>query len=394
MKKLNFKQEKYVFPVIALPFLLFGFYIYKDSFEKTEDGAVVVEDGIQTGIAASSDVRNRDLGDKMDAFQNRYRDADGYTAITALEAEAEEIAQFDDLYSEAEKRRLDSIDRVLEKQIADSQKNIGKRSGYVPSAAPGNSPDQELLRLLTASQDAAAVSREEEKTVDPIHMMREQYRLMDSFQKASDPEHQAELLRQQQQELAKKEAERLRLRKLTVQRANMPDNGFNTVSREREKGFIRAIIDEDITGYAGSRIRIRLTEDIKIGNNIVKKGTYLYAMINGFSEQRVTMKIVSVMYRDKILPVDLSIYDLDGMEGLYVPASAFREFTKELGSSSMQGFNMNSNAANQQEFLMSTLERTVQSTSSAIAKAIRKNKAKFKYNTFVYLIDPQELKEN
>jgi len=394
MKKPNFKREKYVFPVIALPFLLFGFYIYKDSFEKAEDGAVVVEDGIQTGISASSDVRNRDLGDKMDAFQNRYRDADGYTAITALEAETEETAQFDDLYSEAEKRRIDSIDRALEKQIAEAQKNIGKRSGYVPSAAPDNSPDQELLRLLTASQNAADASREEEKTVDPIHMMREQYRLMDSFQKASDPEHQAELLRQQQRERAEKEAERLRLRKLTVQRANMSNNGFNTISREREKGFIRAIIDEDISGYAGSRIRIRLTEDIKIGNNIVKKGTYLYAMINGFSEQRVTMKIVSVMYRDKILPVDLSIYDLDGMEGLYVPASAFREFTKELGSSSMQGFNMNSNAANQQEFLMSALERTVQSTSSAIAKAIRKNKAKFKYNTFVYLIDPQELKEN
>ena len=57
----------------------------------------------------------------------------------------------------------------------------------------------------------------------------------------------------------------------------------------------------------------------------------------------------------------------------------------------MQGMNINSSASSQEEFLMSSLQRAFQSTSTAVANAIRKNKAQFKYNTFVYLIDTQEL---
>jgi len=394
--KINLRRQKYVLPAIVLPFLLLGFYLYRDTF--AEEQVVVVGDyGMQDNIAdASADVRSGRMADKLEAYQNTYRDADGYTAITGIGLEEESLPQYENLYSQAEKRRLDSIQHELDRQLEASRKasvNSGRESGYVPRPSTSNS-DEELLRLLASlNSPPEPEQKPSEPESNPMDMLREQYRLMDSLEKANDPEHRAELLRKEQRERAEKEAERLRLRKLTVQKANVPDNGFNTVSRERENEFIKAIIDEDIKGYAGSRIRIRLLEDIKIGRHLVKKSTYLYALINGFSEQRVTMQIVSVMYQNRVLPISLSIYDLDGMEGLYVPASAFREFSKDLGATTMQGMNMQGNASNQQEFFMSALERTVQSTSSAIAKAIRKNRAKFKYNTFVYLIDKQELEE-
>jgi hypothetical protein len=43
------------------------------------------------------------------------------------------------------------------------------------------------------------------------------------------------------------------------------------------------------------------------------------------------------------------------------------------------------------QFLMSTADKLFQSTSSAIAEAIRKNKAKIKYNSYIYLIDNDAL---
>ena len=81
------------------------------------------------------------------------------------------------------------------------------------------------------------------------------------------------------------------------------------------------------------------------------------------------------------------------MPGLYVPRSAFREFTKDLGSNAIQGVTIDGGTGTNQ-FMMSSLDKIFQSTSSAIASAIRKNKANLKFNSFIYLIDPDELQKS
>lgn len=398
--KVNFKQPKYVLPLIAFPFLALGNYLYLDSF-KEEPVVVVTEEGMQSNISeASENVKGAEMSDKLNAYTNTYKNGDGYTAMSGIEDEEEDLPQYENLYSQTEKARLDSLDEALNRQISQSQissyNNVN--NGYSPQSRNSNSKDDELLKLLINSQNQTQQNpthetREEDKEMDPMEMMKAQYALIDSIEKSNDPEYRAEKKRQDEQLKAEKLAEEMKMRKLTVHRTRQNRDGFNTIRREQEKGFISAIIDEDITGYAGSRIRIRLLEDIKVGTNLITKGTYLYAIINSFSEQRVGMQITSIMYKNKVLPINLSIFDRDGMEGLYVPASAFREFTKELGSTSMQGMQINQTSTTQQEFLMSSIQRAFQSTSEAVAKAIRKNKAKFKYNTFVYLIDTQELQD-
>ncbi len=89
-------------------------------------------------------------------------------------------------------------------------------------------------------------------------------------------------------------------------------------------------------------------EDVYVGNTQMPKGTTLYALISGFGLQRVNLNIVSVMLEGEIYPINLAIYDNDGMKGLYVPKSAFREMMREIGSntnylqgSSMQNGNQN-----------------------------------------------------
>jgi hypothetical protein len=103
----------------------------------------------------------------------------------------------------------------------------------------------------------------------------------------------------------------------------------------------------------------------------IKKGTYLYALINGFSAQRVTLEVRSIFCDGKILPVKLDLYDTDGLPGLYVPESAFRDFTKDLGTNTIQGVTMDGSSS----FVMSSIGKIFESTSSAIAGMIRKNKA-------------------
>ena len=54
---------------------------------------------------------------------------------------------------------------------------------------------------------------------------------------------------------------------------------------------------------------------------------------------------------------------------------------------------MQSDPSNASQLYMSAIQKLFTSTSAAVSKLIRQNKAKIKYSTFVYLIDPDELKE-
>jgi conjugative transposon TraM protein len=331
---------------------------------------------------ASQQVQKSGLSDKLDAFRNQYKDADGATAINAI----------------AEEPELDSIDREMKNRFA-SPSGLPYATGQSfqqESASRLNAQDQALANALAnlnrqgepqkVNGYQATVSPKEK---DPMELFKAQMVYMDSVSRLQDPEYKAE----QERLLAIGKAEReVKDRvKLEVRKASDQSALFNTLLPGKPADFIKAIIDENITGYASSRIRLRLLENVNVGKTTVKKGAYLYAEIDGFSGQRVSLSIKSIFTDGKILPVKLDLFDIDGLAGLYVPESAFREFTKDLGGNSMQGVNIQGTSQNQSQFLMSTIDKMFQSTSSAIASLIRKNKAKLKYSYYVYLIDPEAL---
>ena len=380
---INFKQPRYILPLILLPFLCLLFYVFHAKAAK-QTGDKEQRGGIQDNVGeVSSDVRKKSLTDKLDAFRNTYKETDGNTAVTAITQEQESGPVFTSRYSEREKARLDSIDKAM------------KAKFNVRTAAP---KDQAFAQALNnwkernTKQQAPSRDQPSPKEKDPLELFKTQMAYMDSMSKAADPEYKAEQAR-------KKEAARLADLKakevsLQVTKSDVATEDFNTVMPRNASSFISAMVDENVTGYAGSRIRLRLLEEIKAGKFLIPKGTYLYAEINGFGGQRVTLLVKSILLASQILPVKLEVYDMDGLPGLFVPNSAFRDFTKDLGGNSMQGVNITQGAATGSQLLMSSLDKVFQSTSSAIASAIRKNKSKIKYNSYIYLIDPQALQNS
>lgn len=181
-----------------------------------------------------------------------------------------------------------------------------------------------------------------------------------------------------------------------VRKVKTASDYFNTLAKDaREPKLIQAIIDENIKAVDGSRVRLRLLDDVEIGKYVVKRGTYLYAMVSGFSSGRVKGSISSILVDDELMKVSLSIYDTDGMEGLYVPNSQFRETSKDVASSAMSGnmnMGMGSMGSSLAQWGMQAVTNAYQKTSNAISKAIKKNKVKLKYGTFVYLVNEQEKK--
>jgi len=393
MSRIKLNQPKYIIPIIVLPFLLLFFYVYQLTVDHAPE--LSAKEGIQDHIGnVSPEVQKKALEDKLDAFNQQYKEADGNTAVNPIE----------------DVQRMDSIDQVMKHRFMAG--GLGAESNTAMS--PGLSDqDQKLAQALAAlqkgsppavtgsyqppnpygsyAQSAPVYQPPAVKEKDPMDLFKAQMKYMDSVSKTSDPEYQAEAKRQAL--VDKAELARKNIPKLNVQKDASYSEVFNTVKPGKSDNFITAVIDENITGYAGSRIRLRLLEDIRAGKFLVRKGTYLYALITGFGDQRVTLSVRSIIQDGKILPVKLDLFDTDGLAGLYVPESAFREFTKDLGGNSMQGVNLQSGSADANQFLMSSLDKMFQSTSSAIASLIRKNKAKVKYNSYIYLIDPEDLQK-
>ena len=380
--KINFRQPRYVLPLIVLPFLCLFFYVYQTGFAKEEEHQ---QDGdpLQGQIAdVSEDVKNRALSDKLAAYREQYRSGDGYTAIGRLQEERAEQFRFDEMYNEEEKRGLDSIERTLKNQRSvftngDSEKGDGDKA-----------LQQAVLSLLRKPEPL----REEPSKTDPMELFRRQMAFADSMARANDPDEQAAHKERERMEEAKRELENQP--HLSVSKYGTGQGTFNTIKPESDNTFIQAIIDENITGYADSRLRIRLMDDLLVGKYVVKKGSHVFAKISGFSGQRVLLTITSIMYGNNILPVRLEVYDNDGSPGLYVPSSAFREFSRELGGNTTQGITLQQQAENTSQLVMSAIQRMFQSTTTAVSKHIRKNRAKLKYNTMVYLIHPQALRQS
>jgi conjugative transposon TraM protein len=397
--KINFKQPRYILPLLALPFLCLFFYVYSNSSDKKKQE--VPADGMNGQIADISDqVRDRELSGKLDAYRDRYKASDGYSGINPISEEVIRETVLRSGYSDAEKRSLDSIAASLKSgtegyrirndpaKYAGSQTQVTRNTSAARVRNYNGAMNAQDKQMAKALSDLAAarksVDRVEQKdrltaqsAADPMEIFRKQMSYMDSVSRQNDPAFQEE---------NKKKSEALRIKQLQESSDLNSLRVKPAVNIEGKASLqIKALIDQDVTAFAGSRIRIRLMEDMMVGEVRVPSGSFLYAMVSGFSDQRIKLSIVSVHYAAKILPVKLEVYDLDGLAGLYVPSSFFREFSKNIGGESIQGVSVSS--ASGQQFLMSTVDRLFQSTSSAISGLIKKNKAKVKYSTYVLLID-------
>lgn len=102
----------------------------------------------------------------------------------------------------------------------------------------------------------------------------------------------------------------------------------HSVANEETNGnTIQAVVHEDQTLVSGAVIKLRLLNAIYVNGKMIPKGSFIYGTC-ALNNERLDIKIASIRYLNNIFPVALSVYDLDGMEGLYVPGSIGRDAAK------------------------------------------------------------------
>jgi len=107
---------------------------------------------------------------------------------------------------------------------------------------------------------------------------------------------------------------------------DMPDNTSNA---------IEAVVHDTQTLVVGSTIRLRLLSDVYIQGNLVPKDQFIYGTCS-ITGERLTVTINSIRDDHSLFPVSLKVYDLDGMEGIYIPGAITRDAAKQATSQSLQ----------------------------------------------------------
>lgn len=377
-EKINFRQPKYMLPAILYFPLVGASYFIFDLFNTEK--AEVQDKNMQTTEYLNPELpgaktKGDGIGSKYENMTKSWGKIGDYTAMDNIERDnpEEEKEQYESKYTqddiamldEQEKRKAEteaSDAKAREKEaVAELEKALAEARlrGNLGNEEARNSENQERGNIENEENGNANVQGK--ITTDP-----------NAVKKPSEDEKPSEV----------------------VKKVKTPSDYFNTLAQnEQEPKLIKAIIDENVKATDGSRVRLRLLDDVEINEHVVKRGSYLYATMSGFSSQRVKGSISSIMVDDELVKVNLSLYDTEGMEGLYVPSSQFRETTKDVASGAVSG-NMNMGTSGTGSSLsqwgMQAVQNAYQKTSSAIGKAIKKNKVKLKYGTFVYIVNSKD----
>ena len=168
--------------------------------------------------------------------------------------------------------------------------------------------------------------------------------------------------------------------------------GFNTAvgaaPMQNTRNTIKACVHGDQTITSGQSVRLRLMEDMRVGKHVLPRNTLITGE-GSIKGERLDIEILQVEYNGTIIPVELTVHDNDGQEGIFIPgsmeASAAKEMAANLGQNLGTSISITNQSAGDQ--LLSEVGRgAIQGVSQYISKKMREEKVHLKsgYTLMLY----------
>lgn len=176
-----------------------------------------------------------------------------------------------------------------------------------------------------------------------------------------------------------------------VQYSKPRNYGFHTAvgnsETSVEKNSIKACIYENQVITDGQGVRLRLQEPLNAGKMLVPRNTLITgtAKLQG---ERLEIIVSSLEYNGNIIPVELTVYDVDGQKGLFIPSSmegdAMRESLGNMGSGLGTSISFAQSAG--QQIAMDLARGAMQGASTYLGKKLRQVKIRLKAGHQVLLL--------
>ena len=169
-------------------------------------------------------------------------------------------------------------------------------------------------------------------------------------------------------------------------------NGFNTAvgaaPMQNTRNTIKACVHGDQTIISGQSVRLRLLEDMRVGKYVLPRNTLITGE-GSIKGERLDIEILQVEYNGTIIPVELTVHDNDGQEGIFIPGSMEVSAAKEMAANLGQNLGTSISITNQSagDQLLSEVGRgAIQGVSQYISKKMREEKVHLKsgYTLMLY----------
>ena len=133
-------------------------------------------------------------------------------------------------------------------------------------------------------------------------------------------------------------------------------------------------------------MKLTSTTDVYVNGILIPKGTLLYGIASQNGE-RLNIVISSIHYQNNLLPVSLSVYDLDGLSGIYIPGSINRNAAKQSGSEAVSNIGITSLDPS---IAAQAASAGIQAAKSLISKKVKQVKVTIKAGYQVLLKDDNQ----
>lgn len=288
--KINFKQPKYMLPlIIYLPLLGTAYFVF-DMFDtelaEKKDANMQTTEYLNPNLPQAQ-IKSDGIGGKYENMLNSYGKIEDHSAVNNIEIEDNnEKEEFQSKYSDEELRKLDA-------EAAERTAEMERQKG-MQKTDTDKTESEALAELNKALAQARLKAQQETGLTDTGQQA-------DETNPANRNISGSVNINDKSRNAISEESEPTEV----VKKVKVSSDYFNTLAEnEKEANLIKAIIDEDVKATDGTRIRLRLLDDVEIGELVVPKGSYLYATMSGFGSQRVKGNIKSMLIDDELVKIN------------------------------------------------------------------------------------------
>jgi len=102
---------------------------------------------------------------------------------------------------------------------------------------------------------------------------------------------------------------------------------------------IAAVIHQTQSLRSGDVVKLRLIRSMQIGGLEIPADSFVYGLAH-LNKQRLEIQISRIRMGTALIPVDLKVYDLDGLAGIHIPGALTRDVAKESAARSVQSIGL------------------------------------------------------
>ncbi|MFV0591686.1 MAG: conjugative transposon protein TraM [Draconibacterium sp.] len=390
------RKKLVVFPLIFAVFALAIYFIFTPSFQKGQE-----KRGLNTNLPIP---KNEIIGDKKAAYEMELFGKKKNRQALSLEdygikpetAKSRVITSGINGYS-SRKKPESSI-----RSSAEAYKNVNKDLNSFYSQPQASLREKVLERQVEELQAELELNQKPDSAggIDrQLKLMEESYKMAAKYMPST--------LEQQQNNVPVRESRPMENKKV------VPVSKLGTVEtsalqqQESDSAFIgrysqamntcfytagqnatgsypntlKACVYNNQVIVSGQNVSLRLLEAVKAGGIIIPANEIItgIATIRG---ERLEITVSSLEYRGRIIPVEISVYDTDGQQGIFIPGSvettALKELAASMGQRAGTSISINQGTTAGQQLAADVGRSFIQGASQYVSKKLRTTKVTLK----------------